>query len=201
MQQEITLNVRHSFWVTIVSRRIGIFCFVYGCICYEQSPVTDSQQRADIQQIFSGWMNKWTREFISLSSPLIYQQPSLELPIQPGVAKFMEFSPRVENTTFCNNESLFYQKKNVLLGEEGAGRRFHPYLPKEIIEEEKRSKTTRMCALISVHWTSKDKAEGRWKSNPILFQTSEKDGPCVALTPTQGIAMSICQGGLVKERY
>ena len=63
----------------------------------------------------------------------------------------MEFSPRVENTTFCNNESLFYQKKNVLLGEEGAGRRFHPYLPKEIIEEEKRSKTTRMCALISVH--------------------------------------------------
>lgn len=64
----------------------------------------------------------------------------------------MEFSPRVENKTFCNNEGLFYERKNVLLGEEGAGRRFHPYLPKEILEEEKRRrKTTRMCALISVH--------------------------------------------------
>ena len=29
----------------------------------------------------------------------------------------MEFSPRVENKTFCNNEGLFYQRKNVLLGE------------------------------------------------------------------------------------
>ena len=87
-----------------------------------------------------------------MSPPLIYQKPSLELPIQPGVAKIMKFSPRVENKTFCNIEGLFYQRKNVLLGEEGAGRRFHPYLPKEIIDEEKRrSKTTRMYALISVH--------------------------------------------------
>ena len=117
MQQEITLNVRLSFWVTIIARRIGFFCFVYGCIRYEQSPVMDSQQRTDIQQIFSAQMNKWMREFISLSPPLIYRQPSLELPIQPGVAKFMEFFPRVENTTFCNNEGLFYQRKNVLLGE------------------------------------------------------------------------------------
>ena len=68
---------------------------------------------------------------------------------KPGGAN--SFSPRVENTTFCNNEGLVYQRKNVLLEEEGAGRRFHPYLPKEIREEEKRrSKTTRMCALISV---------------------------------------------------
>ena len=43
------------------------------------------------------------------------------------------------------------KKKNVLLGEEGAGRSFHPYLPEEVIEEEERTKTTRMCALISVH--------------------------------------------------
>ena len=129
MQQEITLNVRHSFWVTIVSRRIGIFCFVYGCICYEQSPVTDSQQRADIQQIFSGWMNKWTREFISLSPPLIYQKPSLELPIQPGVAKFMDFSPRVGNKTFCNNEGLFYQKKECAAGRGGGRKEVSPLSP------------------------------------------------------------------------
>ena len=104
----------------------------------------------------------------------------------------MEFSPRVENTTFCNNESLFYQKKNVLLGEEGAGRSFHPYLPEEVIEEEERRKTTRMCALISVRWTSKDNTAGG-RSGPVLFQTSENDGPRVALTPAQGGARSICQ--------
>ena len=89
----------------------------------------------------------------------------------------------------------------MLLGEEGAGRRFHPYLPKEIIEEEKRRrKTTRMCALISVHWTRKDNTEGRRTSDGVLFQTSENDGPCVALTPTQGVALSICQGGVVRQR-
>ena len=170
MQQETTLNVRHSFWVTIISKRIGMLFCLWLHPLWTESSNGDSQQRADIQQIFSGWMNKWTREFISLSPPLIYQQPSLEVPIQPGVAKFMEFSPRVENTTVCNNEGLVYQRKNVLLEEEGTGRRFHPYLPKEIIEEEKRrSKTTRMCALISVHWTSKDNTEGRRKSDPILF--------------------------------
>ena len=147
-------------------------------------------------------MNKWTREFISLSPPLIYQQPSLEVPIQPGGAKFMEFSPRVENTTFCNNEALVYQRKNVLLEEEGAGRRFHPYLPKEIREEEKRrSKTTRMCALISVRWTSKDNTEGRRKSDPILFQTSEKDGPCVAHQPKELLRPSVRVVWSDKERY
>ena len=47
---------------------------------------------------------------------------------------------------------------------------------------------------------SKDNTEGRRKSDPTLFRTSEKDRPCVGLTPTRGVAASICQGCLVRQR-
>ena len=54
MQQEITLNIRHSSSDYNLQENRDFLCFVCGCIPYEQSPVVDSQQIADIQQIFSG---------------------------------------------------------------------------------------------------------------------------------------------------
>lgn len=78
-----------------------------------------------------------------LSPLLTYQQPSLEFPNQPGIAKLTEFSQTVENTTFVKmkaQSSLFYHERECdARGKEGG---FPITSPRRLEEETRGSETT-----------------------------------------------------------